>query len=162
MRRILILGASLMQKPAIIEARKLGCYVVAVDANPKAFCVDMVDRFEKIDLEDVPSLVKFAKELQCSGGLSGVFTAATDFSASVASITSALNLKGHSLEASLNASDKSRMREKFLQYNLPSPKFIEIENESFSSKTLSSLSFPSTSGDGASDPSQPSKLPAYG
>ena len=142
MRRILILGASLMQKPAIIEARKLGCYVVAVDANPKAFCVDMVDRFEKIDLEDVPSLVKFAKELQCSGGLSGVFTAATDFSASVASITSALNLKGHSLEASLNASDKSRMREKFLQYNLPSPKFIEIENESFSSKTLSSLSFP--------------------
>ena len=142
MKRILILGASLMQKPAIVEAKKLGCYVVAVDANPEAFCVGMVDRFEKIDLADVPSLIKFAKGLYDDGGLSAVFTAATDFSTSVASITSSLNLKGHSLEASLNASDKSRMRAKFLQNNLPSPKFIEVENASFSSKILSSLSFP--------------------
>ena len=142
MKRILILGASLMQKPAIIEAKKLGCYVIAVDANPEAFCVDIVDRFEKIDLEDIPSLVKFAKELYCDGGLSGAFTAATDFSASVASITSALNLKGHSLEASLNASDKSRMRAKFLQYGIPSPKFVEIEHEAFSHDILSSLSYP--------------------
>ncbi|MGP1440726.1 MAG: ATP-grasp domain-containing protein [Treponema sp.] len=142
MRRILILGASLMQKPAIVEAKKLGCYVVAVDANPKAFCVDMVDRFEKIDLEDVPSLISFAKELYDNGGLSGVFTAATDFSASVASVTSSLNLKGHSLEAALNASDKSRMRVKFLQNNLPSPKFIEVDDCNFSSKDISTLSFP--------------------
>ena len=142
MKRILILGASLMQKPAIIEAKKLGCYVVAVDANPNAFCVGLADRFEKIDLEDVPSLVRFAKELYDNGGLSGVFTAATDFSTSVASITSSLNLKGHSLEACINASDKSRMREKFFQYGLPSPKFIEVSTSSFSPTMLSALSFP--------------------
>ena len=142
MKRILILGASLMQKPAIIEAKKLGCYVVAVDANPNAFCVDIADRFEKIDLEDIPSLVRFAKELYNDGGLSGAFTAATDFSASVASITSCLNLKGHSLEACINASDKSRMREKFFQHNLPSPKFVEVSTSSFSSKLLSQFSFP--------------------
>jgi len=141
MRRILILGASLMQKPAIMEAKKLGCYVVAVDANVHAFCVDMVDRFERIDLKDVPSLIKFAKELQDNGGLSGVFTAATDFSASVAAITEALNLKGHSLEASLNASDKARMRAKFLQHNIPSPNFIEVGSD-FSPILLSSLSYP--------------------
>ncbi len=141
MKRILILGASLMQMPAIMEARKLGCYIIAVDANPKAFCVDMVDRFEKIDLEDVPALINFAKELYYNGGLSGVFTAATDFSASVASITEALNLNGHSLEASLNASDKVRMRTKFLEHNLPSPKFIEVGDD-FSPKLLSSFSFP--------------------
>ena len=142
MKRVLILGASLMQMPAILEAKKLGYSVVAVDANPQALCVNMVDKFENIGLEDIPSLIRFAKELYLEGGLSGVFTAATDFSASVASITQALNLKGHSLEASLNASDKSRMREKFLQCNIPSPKFIEVKDLNFSLDTFSSLSYP--------------------
>lgn len=142
-RRILILGASLMQKPAITEAKRLGCEVVAVDANKKALCVDLVDRFEAIDLKDVPHLIQFAKELARNGGLSAVFTAATDFSASVAAITDALKLPGHSLEAAKNASDKVRMRECFAKSSVASPSFVEFDStKNFSERDFSHLLYP--------------------
>ena len=46
---ILILGAGLMQKPAILAGKNLGLNVVVIDANPNAVCVPLADRFEKID-----------------------------------------------------------------------------------------------------------------
>ena len=48
---ILILGAGLMQKPAILAGKNLGFNVVVIDANPNAVCVPLADRFEKIDLK---------------------------------------------------------------------------------------------------------------
>ena len=128
-RTLLLLGASLMQRPAIEEAKKLGCTVVAVDANPHALCAPMVDRFEQIDLKDVDSLLSFAKTLQENGGLSGVFTCATDFSVSVATIAQALSLPSHSLQACKNASDKALMRSVFAKNAIPSPRFIEVCKE---------------------------------
>ncbi len=143
LRRVLILGASLMQRPAIIEAKKLGCEVIAVDANANALCVKEVDRFENIDLKDIPALINFAKELSINGGLSAVFTAGTDFSSSVASITEALNLAGHSFEAACNASDKVRMRECFYKCNLPSPRFIKVSQANeLNIEDLEFFSFP--------------------
>ena len=46
---ILILGAGLMQKPAILAAKKLGCRAVVVDGNPKAACVSLADDFYPVD-----------------------------------------------------------------------------------------------------------------
>ena len=37
MKHILILGAGLMQKPAIDSAHELGCHVTVVDGNPTPF-----------------------------------------------------------------------------------------------------------------------------
>lgn len=142
MRRILILGASLMQRPAILEAKALGCKVVAVDANPDAVCVPLVDEFKPIDLKDIPSLINFAKELQRDGGLSAVFTAATDFSFSVSSIAQALGLPSHSVEAAKNATDKARMRSCFKRDGVSCPNFIEVSSTHFDLALLSSLNFP--------------------
>jgi len=125
-RTLLLLGASLMQSPAIVEAKKLGCTVIAVDANPHALCVPMVDYFEQIDLKDINSLISFAKKLQNDGGLSGVFTCATDFSVSVSAIAESLSLPSHSLQSCKNASDKALMRSVFAKHAIPSPRFIEV------------------------------------
>ncbi len=125
-KRILILGAGLMQAPAINSAKELGCEVVVVDANPKAVSAKLADKFYPVDLKDVPQLIKLAKTLKSENGLDAVFTAATDFSASVAAITEELKLPGHSLEAAINANNKIKMRECFAKYNVPSPKFQEI------------------------------------
>ena len=121
-----MLGAGFMQGVAIRAARALGCTVVAADGNPSAVCAAEADEFVCIDLKDTARLIDYARYLQQNGGLDAVFTAATDFSAAVAAIAAACGLRGHTLEAALNATDKVRMRECFRKAGVPSPAFIEL------------------------------------
>ena len=121
-----MLGAGFMQGVAIRAARALGCTVIAADGNPSAVCAAEADEFVCIDLKDTARLIDYARYLQQNGGLDAVFTAATDFSAAVAAIAAACGLRGHTLEAALNATDKVRMRECFRKAGVPSPAFIEL------------------------------------
>ena len=126
MKRILMLGAGFMQGVAIRCAHSRGWEVVAVDGNPDAVCASLANHFENIDLKDRDGLASFALELKKTSGLDGVFTAATDFSASVAWVARSCGLPGHSFEAACNASDKVRMRGCFERAGVPSPSFIGI------------------------------------
>ena len=130
MDKILILGAGLMQKPAILAAKHLGLKAVVVDANKNAVAVPLADEFFPVDLKDRESLLELAKKLNENGELKGVFTAGTDFSASVSFVAENLGLPAHSFEAAQNASDKARMRARFEKSGVPSPKFIEINESS--------------------------------
>ena len=123
MKTVLILGAGLMQKPAIKAASKLGYKVAVADGNASAVCVPLADVFEPIDLKDKDALLSFARTLDKKEGLAGVFTAGTDFSASVAYVAENMGLPGHQYEAALNASDKIRMRSCFEKAGVPSPSF---------------------------------------
>ena len=125
-KRVFMLGAGFMQGVAIRAARALGCTVIAADGNPSAVCATEADEFVCIDLKDTARLIDYARYLQQNGGLDAVFTAATDFSAAVAAIAAACGLRGHTLEAALNATDKVRMRECFRKAGVPSPAFIEL------------------------------------
>ena len=51
-KNILILGAGLMQKPAILSAKELGFRCCVIDADENAICVNLADEFQKIDLKD--------------------------------------------------------------------------------------------------------------
>jgi biotin carboxylase len=124
--RIIILGAGVMQGPAIRIAREMGLFAVALDADPRAPCVSLADRFEQIDLKDREGIETFARSLQSNGGLSGIMTAGTDFSASVAWVAERLGLPGIPYQAALNASDKERMRSCFEKAGVPSPAFTVL------------------------------------
>ena len=126
---VLILGAGLMQKPAILSAKKLGFNTVVVDANPDAECVGLADSFKKIDLKDREGIYNFALELKNTSELKGIFTAGTDFSASVSYAAEKLNFPCHSYEAALNATIKPRMRQCFLNAGVPSPAFFSLSGE---------------------------------
>ena len=142
-KKILILGAGLMQKPAILGAKHLGYKTVVVDANKNAVAVPLADEFYPVDLKDRESLLELAKKLNKKGELKGVFTAGTDFSASVSFVAENLGLPAHSFEAALNASDKARMRACFEKEGVPSPKFIEIdENAHAELVSKSDIEFP--------------------
>jgi biotin carboxylase len=124
--RIMILGAGVMQGPALKIARELRFSTVAVDADPRAPCVDLADRFERIDLKDKEGIEALGRSLladKAGGGLAGILTAGTDFSASVAWAAEKLGLPGIPYEAALNASDKERMRRCFRAAGIPSPEF---------------------------------------
>ena len=128
MERIIILGAGVMQGPAIRIAKELGFYTVVVDGSSAAPCIAMADQFEQIDLKDKEGIEAFARSLRHSGGLGGIMTAGTDFSATVAWVAEKLGLPGIPYESALNASDKARMRSCFKQAGIPSPEFITINN----------------------------------
>lgn len=121
---VLILGAGLMQRPSIEAAKELGYKTLVVDANPKAVCAKFADWFEPVDLKDTKALAALA--LSVKDKLAGVFTAGTDFSASVSYVAEKCGFVSHSLEAALNASNKTRMRECFRKAGVPSPDFCKI------------------------------------
>jgi len=126
---IIILGAGVMQGPALKTARELGFYTIALDGSSSAPCVSLADRFEKIDLKDKEGIEVFANSVQKTAKRLGIMTAGTDFSASVAWTAEKLGLPGIPYEAALNASDKSRMRECFKKASLPSPEFFTITKQ---------------------------------
>jgi len=129
-KRILILGAGVMQGPALRIACEMGLETIAIDADQTALCVPLAERFEKVDLKDREGIEKLARSLLENGGLAGVMTAGTDFSASVAWVAEKLRLPGISFEAALDASDKERMRKRFKEAGVPSPEFIVVNGQS--------------------------------
>ena len=151
MKNILILGAGLMQKPAILSAKEEGFRVNVIDADDKAVAIPYADTFRKIDLKDKEGILAFAKELKASpDGLAAVFTAGTDFSASVSYVCEALGLPAHSHQAAINASVKTVMRQCFKEAGVPSPEFCRVgkedlentEGETLLSKIRAQMDFP--------------------
>ena len=137
---ILILGAGLMQKPAILSAKEEGFTVHVIDADPKAVAIPYADTFRQIDLKDKDGILAYAKELQDGeGGLAAVFTAGTDFSASVSYVCEKLGLPAHSHQAAVNASVKTVMRQCFADAGVPSPSFLRVGKEDISNKLINTV-----------------------
>ena len=136
-KRILILGAGVMQGPAIRSAQAMGHIPVVIDGDPYAPMAGKADLFEVIDLKDIHKIEEFARKLHLEGGIHGIMTAGTDFSASVAFVAERLGLPGISYETALDASDKERMRQRFKEAGLPSPAFTV-----FTGNTAHNLPFP--------------------
>ena len=125
-KTILILGTSTMQLPAIRAANRLGWQVVLADRNRDGEGYAMADRFIHVDLADREGMLIAAREVHEDIGLDGVFTAGTDFSATVAHVAEGLALPGIPLSVALDASDKFRMRSVFSSAGLPSPDFTVV------------------------------------
>ncbi|MFP4375192.1 MAG: ATP-grasp domain-containing protein [Spirochaetaceae bacterium] len=123
---ILVLGAGIMQVPALEAARRNGWYLVVADGNAAAHGRGLADAFHVVDLKDVDGLLSLARGYYEAGRLHGVFTAGTDFSASVAYVSEALGLPGIPYERALDATDKIRMRRVFAAAGIPSPRFCEV------------------------------------
>lgn len=127
---ILILGGGGMQVPAIKAAKEMGWTTIVADGVTNVPGMEYADYFENIDLKDTAGMIDAALKYKKSIGLDGVFTAGTDFSETVARVAEAAGLPGISVEASINASNKWKMREAFKVSNIPSPLFITVDRDS--------------------------------
>ncbi len=126
MKRIMILGAGVMQLPAFEAARRCGWESIGVDGNPNAPGVPLADTFLQIDLKDTAAIVAAAREERRGRGLDGVFTVGTDFSYPVAAAAAELGLPGAPPEAAKRASDKVLMRRALAEAGVPIPRFLEV------------------------------------
>jgi len=132
---ILILGGGGMQVPGIQIANKMNWTTIVADGVPYVPGREYADYFENIDLKDTERMIQAALKYKNSIGLDGVFTAGTDFSETVARVASAADLPGISIQASINASNKEKMREAFKIHNIPSPLFFTVNKNRLFNKT---------------------------
>lgn len=91
-KKIMILGASILQVPAIEKALELGLQVVGVDMNPKAVGLQIEGVIpEIISTINIPAVVEVAKKHK----VDGVMTLASDMPMrTVAAVAKELGLVG--------------------------------------------------------------------
>ncbi len=126
MKKIMILGASILQLPAIEKAKAMGLEVVVVDKNPNAvgFCVGGTFN-EIISTTDIPAVVEAAKKHR----IDGIMTLATDMPMrSVAEVVKEMSLVGISPETALKATNKVEMRRALKKHGVPIPVFYKVSD----------------------------------
>ena len=130
MKKIMILGASILQLPAIEKASEMGIRVIAVDMNPDAvgFNVPGVIK-EVISTIDTPAILEAAKRHQ----INGIMTLASDMPMqSVAVVSRELGLVGISVDTALKATNKAFMRDALKEADVPVPLYYRVNGrESF-------------------------------
>lgn len=120
----MILGASLLQLPAILKAKEMGLQVVAVDMDKNAIGFNNADVSLQISTTDIPKVVEAAKRFQ----IDGVMTLASDLPMrTVAAVAEELNIIGISKETALKATNKAIMRECLQEFNVPIPVFYRVD-----------------------------------
>ena len=127
MKKIMILGASILQLPAIEQAKKMGIEVIAVDMNPDAigFEVEGVTK-EVISTIDIEKVLLAAK----SHKIDGIMTLASDMPMrTVAVVAKEMGLVGISEETALKATNKAMMRETLKEKGVPIPEFFRISGK---------------------------------
>lgn len=127
MKKIMILGAGILQVPAIKKAREMGLEVIAVDMNPRAigFEVNGVVK-EVISTIDTPEILKSAKRNQ----INGIMTVASDMPMqSVAVVSSEMGLVGVSEETALKATNKAFMRDALKERGVPIPLYFRVNGK---------------------------------
>lgn len=127
MKKIMILGASILQLPAIKKAKKMGLQPVVADMNPNAigFQEDGIIK-EVISTIDTPAIIEAAKRNR----VDGVMTVASDMPMrAVAAVAEELGLVGISKETAIKATDKGEMRMALCESGVPIPAFYRVRSK---------------------------------
>jgi biotin carboxylase len=139
MKRLLIIGASILQLPAIKKAKELGHYVAVADFNPNAVGIPYADEFYNASTIDIEAICKVAEEFNPDG----IMTLATDMPMrSIAAATSRLGLPGISMDTAIKSTDKGEMIKAFKEHGVESPWFHIIDNVTVLNALLPHLSYP--------------------
>lgn len=125
MKRVMIVGASAWQVPAIQKAKELGYYVGVVDYDPNAVGIAYADAYFNASTIDPEGVCAATKEF----GADGITTVATDMPMrSIAYTCQQLGIVGIDPEVAEKATDKAKMIQAFAQHNVPHPWYYVVEN----------------------------------
>ena len=139
MKKLMILGASILQLPAIRRAKELGYYVGVVDYNANAVGIPYADKYFKLSTNDIDGVVSTAKEFQPNG----IMTLATDMPVrSVAVATAQLGLPGISYETAVKSTDKGEMIKAFSINKVDIPWFFIVSDNTELNRVSGSVKYP--------------------
>ena len=125
MKKLMIVGASVLQLPAILRAKEMGLYVGVADFNPKAVGIKYADEFFNASTMDEDAVLKAAEEFKPDG----IMTLATDMPMrGVSKVSDRMHLHSISYETSFKATDKYEMIKAFKAYGVPSPWYFDVDS----------------------------------
>lgn len=123
MRRLLIIGASALQVPAIKTAKRMGLHVAVADYNPDAVGIKYADEYYNASTIDPEAVYHAAKDFKADG----IMTLATDMPMrSLAYACERLGLPGLSQDSALKATDKGEMIRAFERAGIHHPKYFVV------------------------------------
>ena len=127
MKKIMILGASVLQLPAIEKAKEMGLEVIALDINPLAVGFSVPGTIkEVVSTIDTPNILETARKHR----IDGIMTLATDMPMqSVAVVSQELGLVGISEDTALKATNKAFMREALRDAGVPIPIYYRVRRK---------------------------------
>ena len=139
MKRLMIVGASVLQLPAIIKAKEMGLHVAVVDFNPAAVGIRYADQYYNASTMDEGAVLAAAEDYKPDG----IMTLATDMPMrGVAKASDKLLLHSISYEAALRATDKYDMIKAFKKHGVPSPWFFVVDTLDELKSHKDDVSFP--------------------
>ncbi|MCI9613782.1 MAG: ATP-grasp domain-containing protein [Dorea sp.] len=122
-KRLLILGASDFQLPAILEAKKMGIYVGAADINPQAAGIPYADEFFRVSTIDEKGVLEAAKEFRAEG----IITLCTDMPVrALAYVCEEMGLVGLDYESAIRSTDKGAMIRAFEKNDVEHPGYMVV------------------------------------
>ena len=124
MKRLMIVGASVLQLPAILKAKEMGLQVAVVDFNPQAIGIPYADKYYNASTMDEDAVLAAAENFKPDG----IMTLATDMPMrGVAKASDELHLHSINYETAVKATDKYDMIKAFKEHNVPSPWFFVVD-----------------------------------
>lgn len=139
MEKILIIGASILQLPAIIKAKEAGYHTIVVDQNPKAMGIAYADEFHQVSTIDEEGIAALAEKLKPDG----IMTLATDLPMrALAVATSRIGLPGICYDTAIKATDKGEMIKAFEANNVEHPWFFILKNKEDLKQVLPKIKYP--------------------
>lgn len=120
MKKLLLLGGPVFQKPVVERAQEMGLHVGVADIRPDAPAATIADEFFQGSIRDFDAMLEIARRFKPDAVAAG----ACDTSVmTVARLCEALGLAGNPVEVALNATNKLRMIECFARAGVAHPAF---------------------------------------
>lgn len=139
MKRLFIIGASILQLPGIKKAKELGYYVGVADYDPNAVGIPYADEYYNVSTIDEEGIYQAAKAF----GADGIMTLATDMPMrSVAYACKKLGLTGISYDTAVKATDKGEMIKAFEANGVEHPWYYIINKPSEAGAVLDKITYP--------------------
>lgn len=139
MKKVLIIGASILQLPAILKAKELGYYVGVADYNPEAIGIPYADEYFNVSTIDIDGVVEVAKRFKPNG----IMTLATDMPMrAVAAACRELGLPGISPDTALKTTDKAEMIKAFEAHGVEHPWYYVVSDRSVFDLIVRQASYP--------------------
>lgn len=119
-KKLAIIGASYLQLPLVKKAKEMGIESICFAWEDGAVCKDLCDKFYPISTVDKEAILRVCQEEK----IDGITTIASDVATlTVNYVAEKMGLVGNPNKYSKTATNKYKMRQCFMDNDVPSPKF---------------------------------------
>lgn len=120
MKKLSIIGASYLQLPLVNKAKELGINTICFAWEEGSVCKNLCDKFYPISIIDKEAILKVCQE----EAIDGITTIASDTAVvTVNYVATRMGLRSNPDEYSEVTTNKYKMRQCFMDNDVPSPKF---------------------------------------